>query len=97
MEEYELVYKWALVPSITFLNLEYSYLVTLIDSLYLVEGGGDLIFPFLVIWGGRKGKVFEVWFGVWGDWFLVMRDFGVGAGTFMDDTITREIALLGFW
>ena len=36
-----------LVPFLSLLVLEYSSLVTLIDSLSLVEGGGDLIFPFL--------------------------------------------------
>ena len=44
-----------LVPSITFLNLEYSYLVTMIDSLSLVEGGGDSLFPFLGDLGWSEG------------------------------------------
>ena len=38
-----------LVPFLSLIVPEYSSPVTLIDSLFLVEGGGDLIFTF---WGG---------------------------------------------
>ena len=32
----------------------------------------------------------------WVDFCLVMRDFGVGGGTFMADTIIRETVSVGF-
>ena len=44
----------------------------------------------------RRGWGFEVSCGVWGDYFLVVIDFGVEASNFMADTIIREIASIGF-
>ena len=44
-----------LVPSLSLLFLEYSSLVTLVDSLSLVGGGGDVLFPFLGGLGWPEG------------------------------------------